>query len=246
MADKTEKKASKLPEIAATSLATLTSALVGSLFGIAGTMVGLAFGSLISGLATEIYKHWFTKAHDSLKNRLTKKDASAAPSPRDIRITERRADGYTGYFSGVLQEAPPKKTSQDFLKRLNWKWAIAVTAITFVVGFGSISLIEVAKGSPISGGNSGTTISGLLGNSTQTPTTTHRPTETDTSTETTTEKPLSSTETTTITVPRTTTSSPATSSSQSSSETTNTPTSSVAPTTTAGSQIPQAQITQTK
>lgn len=236
-----EAKKSKVPTIVATAFAGLTAGYLGSFFGVTGTTVGLAFGSLVSGLSAELYEHYFSKAHDSLKNRLTKKSASAAPSPRDIRITEKRADGYTGYFSGVLMEVPPKKT--DFLKRLNWKWAVAIATLTFIIGFGSISLIEVAKGSPISGGNSGTTISGLLGNSTQTTTTTHRPTETDTWTETTTEESLSSTKTTTTTVPSTTTSSSATSSSQSPSETTNPETSSVAPTMTTVSQAPQIKTT---
>lgn len=159
-----EPKKSKVPQIVAGSLAVLTSAGIGSIFGVAGTTVGLAFGSLVSGLAAEIYERPLEKAHDTLKSKLTKKKFPEVSSPQDVKITEKSRYGDTRFFTGVLLDQPPKPVRRKF----NPKWAILVAIITFVVGLGSVTLIEFAKGSPISGGNSGTTLSGLLGKPTKT------------------------------------------------------------------------------
>lgn len=219
-------KDSKVPEIVATSLAGLTSAYVGSYFGVAGTTIGLAFGSLVSGIAAEYYKVAIKHGTNTLKDRLKKKDSNAAPSSRDIKITEKRADGYTGYFSGTLLEAPPKAVKW----KMNWKWAITIMVVTFVVGFGSISILEFAKGSPISGGNSGTTLSGLFGQATQTKVTKTKSPRTETTTET----PWSTTIVPTTTqVPESTTTSPAPSSTPQTSDTVTSPDNSTVPTTTA-------------
>lgn len=239
-----EKKDSKVPEIVATSLAGLTSAYVGSYFGVAGTTIGLAFGSLVSGIAAEYYKVAIKHGTNTLKDRLKKKDSNAAPSSRDIKITEKRADGYTGYFSGTLLEAPPKAVKWN---KLNWKWAITIMVVTFVVGFGSISILEFAKGSPISGGNHGTTLSGLFGQATQT-----KVTKTSSSRmETTTETPWTTTTIvpTTTQVPESTTISPASSSTPQTSDTVTSPDNSTVPTTTAvlpSQQTLAPQVTPTK
>lgn len=233
-----ETKTSKVPAIAATSLAGLTSALIGSFFGVAGTAVGLAIGSLISGLAAEYYERWIRKVHTTLHDRLIKKD-SPAPSSRDVKITEKRKDGYTQYFTGVLLDEQP----QEIKKKWNLKWALAIMVVTFIVGLSSITLIEFAKGSPISGGNNGTTLSGLLGSPTQTktrPTTVVRPTWTDT------EPPTSSwtsapdsNEPTTTTVPTTTNSPPETMTTTPPHTSTSSPTTSVPVTTPQVTTAPQ-------
>jgi hypothetical protein len=208
-----EENKSKVPQIVAGSLAVFTSALVGSLFGVAGTTVGLAFGSLVSGLAAEIYERPLTKAHNTLKSKLKKKDESAPPSSHDVKITEKSKYGDTRFFTGVLIDEPPKPH-----RKFNAQWAIIVAVLTFVIGFGSITIIEFAKGSPISGGNSGTTLSGLLGNpiKTKPETTTEHPEWTTTEVVPTTTVTPSFTETTTPSItstPETSSSLPTTSSS---------------------------------
>ena len=78
--------------------------------------------------------------------------------------------------TGVFQrpaEAPTELVGPpaEPRRRLRWPVLIGATALAFVLGMGVITGIELLADHPLSGGDTGTTISGLFGGATQRPTT---------------------------------------------------------------------------
>ncbi|HEY4458256.1 MAG TPA: hypothetical protein VGN81_28335 [Pseudonocardiaceae bacterium] len=135
------------------------------------------------------------------------------------------ADRPTGVYQRPA-EAPTMVT--EGRRRPRWRMLIGATALAFLLGMGAVTGIELLAHRPLSGGDTGTTLGGLFGGTTQTQTkthpttpsgetTTHRSTpttststETSTNTETTTNNPTPST---TTPPPTTTTTTPPTSTS---------------------------------
>ncbi|HEX4220965.1 MAG TPA: hypothetical protein VHZ97_01240 [Pseudonocardiaceae bacterium] len=64
---------------------------------------------------------------------------------------------------------PPGETR----RRPRWRMLIGATALAFVLGMGVVTGIELLVHRPFSGGDTGTTISGLFGGPTEKPTSTH-------------------------------------------------------------------------
>jgi hypothetical protein len=64
--------------------------------------------------------------------------------------------------------APPSDPPR---RRLNWRMATAVTALAFLIGMAAVTGFELLHHGPISGGDSGTTVGSLFGQSTERPTT---------------------------------------------------------------------------
>lgn len=134
------------------------------------------------------------------------------------------ADRPTGVYQRPA-EAPAPETGR---RRPRWRMLIGATALAFLLGMGAVTGIELLAHRPLSGGDTGTTLGGLFGGTTQTPTKTHPATpsrdttthqstpstppssETSTNTETTTINPAPSS---TTPPPTTTTTSPPTSTS---------------------------------
>lgn len=54
-------------QIGASAAAAVTSALAASFFGVAGTLIGAAVGSIISTVAGALYSHYLGRAHERLK-----------------------------------------------------------------------------------------------------------------------------------------------------------------------------------
>jgi hypothetical protein len=145
------------------------------------------------------------------------------PTELFTRPTE-AADRPTGVYQRP-GEAPAPATGGR--RRPRWRMLVGVTALAFLLGMGAVTGIELLAHRPLSGGDTGTTIGGLFGGTTQTPTkthpvtpssetTTHRSTtsttpssETSVNTETTTSNPAPSTTTTSSPTTTTTTTPPA-------------------------------------
>ncbi len=53
--------------VASGVLATLTGAVAASYLGVAGTLVGAAFGSIASTVGTEVYRHYIERTHERLR-----------------------------------------------------------------------------------------------------------------------------------------------------------------------------------
>jgi hypothetical protein len=130
--------------------------------------------------------------------------------------------------TGVYQRPAEKPAPETGRRRPRWRMLIGATALAFLLGMGAVTGIELLAHRPLSGGDTGTTLGGLFGGTTQTQTKTHPATpnrdttthqstpltppssETSTNTETTTGNPAP---TTTTPPPTTTTTTPPTSTS---------------------------------
>ena len=69
MADKPTALREKLPALAAAAGASVCAAWVSSFAGIAGTLAGVAGGSLISGVAASLFERAIDKSHEAAKKR---------------------------------------------------------------------------------------------------------------------------------------------------------------------------------
>lgn len=122
-----------LTKMAAGGLASATSAVFGSYFGVFGTVGGAAVGSLATALTSDIYQRVLEHTRDRLRPR------GGAP-----------VGGYQA------TPAPPTRRRRT-LPRL-----LFVSVVVFALGIGVVSGIEWVRGAPLSGGTHGTSLGHVL------------------------------------------------------------------------------------
>ncbi|WP_345383940.1 hypothetical protein [Pseudonocardia yuanmonensis] len=156
--------------------AAATTAVFGSFFGATGTVAGAALGSVVTTLGTTIYQRSLDRTKETVLARVKipgRKDAVVIAEPVDPLATiplQRRTDeggGPTMLQPALGDEAPEKTRPWYTRKRL--LLAAASTVAAFVVGMVVITGVEWVKGSPISGGTSGTSVSRVVSGSPITP-----------------------------------------------------------------------------
>jgi hypothetical protein len=146
-------------QVAASALAAVSSAVVASFFGMAGTLIGAALASVIATVSTTVYTESLRRTNDGLKRVLIARPAAASaqesaqepPAPRTLptHLDPRRA---------------PAK-----LRGPRWSRVAVYAVAVFVVAMGIVTGIEVIGQKPVSAlvGNShssGTTTIGELTN----------------------------------------------------------------------------------
>lgn len=200
-----DEKTSEVIKIAASTIAAIASAFIGAHLGVVGTVGGAGVASVVTMGGTTVVQRSLERTQVKLRRRLVQGKVAEDGS----------REAPTVLLTPVTVSKPVKRL------RMSWKWAFAGMAAVFVLTLGVLTLIEVGLGRPISGGNSGTTLTGLVGASTSTRVTvTHTTTETEvpmttlvpltttTAPFSTTSAPSSSLETTTTTPTLTTTMAP--------------------------------------
>jgi cell division septation protein DedD len=180
-AEEKEQKKSELLQALVSSVATLSAGYVGSLFGLTGTGVGTVFGAVASVAIGKIYLQGLEKGRHSasrIQDRITQR--RPRPDAPTVRIVQRMPSSDTRYFQGYLTGPPPSAAPAPApWYRKPKRLALAVGA-PVVLAFAVFTVIELALGHPISGGDNGTTLSALVGQPTQVsrrPTTTEHTTE---------------------------------------------------------------------
>lgn len=121
-------------KVMAGGLAAATTAVLGSYFGVLGTVGGAAAGSIATALSSEIYQRSIDRTADRLRR------ANRAGSPRD---QETRAD----------EPVAPRGLSVGSI--------VFGSILIFALGIAAVTGIEYFTGRPISGGSGGTTLSHL-------------------------------------------------------------------------------------
>jgi len=182
--------------LVATALAAITAAFLGSRLGTAGTIIGAGLASLVSTVAGALYQHSLDRTSNRVRSRRTAV-LSSEPEPSPVETT-------------LPMDRPPATGP----RRLRWRTAAALTALAFVIGMAAVTGVELLNHGPISGGDNGTTIGSLFGQSTKrdTPTTTPSHPTTTTTPPTTSPPPTNTPTPTPTTVPPTTTTTPPTTS----------------------------------
>ncbi|WP_214370489.1 hypothetical protein [Pseudonocardia sp. H11422] len=160
--------------------AAATAAVLGSYFGVAGTVAGAAVGSVITSLGSTLYQHSLDRTRDTVKSRIK------LPSGRTVEVTRDAETGLDAYAQvtvplqrtspdGPLRPVEPTPTRQiasalepSGNRRRGLLMLAGGTVLIFVLGLLVVTGIEWAKGSPLSGGDSGTSVSRVLDRSSTT------------------------------------------------------------------------------
>ncbi|MCE3550589.1 hypothetical protein LWC33_03865 [Pseudonocardia sp. RS11V-5] len=153
--------------------AAATTAVFGSFFGATGTVAGAALGSVVTTLGTTFYQRSLDHTKQTVLARVKipgRKDAVVVAEPIDPLATiplQRRADEGAG--PTMLQPAlddglarGAEEQTRPWYTRKRLLLAAGSTVVAFVVGMLVITGVEFIKGSPISGGTSGTSVSRVV------------------------------------------------------------------------------------
>lgn len=155
-----------VPKVIAGAGAAATTAVVGSSFGATGTVVGAALASVVTAVATTTFQRSLETTTRTVRSRLVKMrkiDPAAAPTAVLAVPTQR-----TGSPSPQVQldatmvapsEAAPRR-ARFTPRRIAVMAALALAV--FGLGLFVVTGIEWIKGSPLSGGTSGTSVGRVL------------------------------------------------------------------------------------
>jgi hypothetical protein len=150
--------------------AAATSAVVGSFFGAAGTVLGAALGSVVSMIATTIYQHSLDRTRDTVKARIKLPGGRTVdvagkvevPAPRVAAAGETgRAcvyvtpTGLTDQPTAVLSAVSPASTARPPRR---WVVRTALTVGVFLLGLLAVTGVELLKGSTLARGETGTSV----------------------------------------------------------------------------------------
>ena len=150
--------------------AAATSAVVGSFFGAAGTVLGAALGSVVSMIATTIYQHSLDRTRDTVKARIKLPGGRTVdvagkvevPAPRVAAAGEPgRArvyvtpTGLTDQPTAVLSAVSPASPARP---RRRWMVPAALTVGVFLLGLLAVTGVELVKGSTLARGEAGTSV----------------------------------------------------------------------------------------
>lgn len=149
-------------QLTASSLAAVTSAVIGAQLGVAGTLIGAAVGSLVAGIASALYQTSLQRTQRRLSAiaKTAKAPASGAPK-RTLApgtTTSRAESGTAADGAAPEDHDDPAVESEASGRRRPWKVLVATAVAAFVLGVLGLTAIELATGKAVSGG-SGTTIS---------------------------------------------------------------------------------------
>ena len=161
------------PQLLSGALAAVTTALLASRLGVNGTIVGAAFGSVISAVGGAFYTRSLDRAQqrvvitrDRLAARTLPLGGGSNQSDVDktgVEETVVEPDGEAD--APAVEEPTPGEeapSGEQLPRRRGWKpWAIVAVAL-FAVAMLAITLIETVLGHPVSGSSDqGTTVTRL-------------------------------------------------------------------------------------
>jgi hypothetical protein len=138
--------------------AAATSAILGSYFGVAGTVTGAAVGSVASTLTTTLYQRSLDRTRDTLVARIR------LTSGRPTAVADAQTTELTVPMPRVSPEAETTQLQvEPAIRRPRRAWLLAgVTVLVFVLGLLAVTGIEWAKGSTLSTGQPGTSVGRVL------------------------------------------------------------------------------------
>jgi hypothetical protein len=185
-------------QVAASALASVSAAVVASLFGVAGTVVGAGLVAIISTTGSAIYSSSMKRTSSQLRrareNLLTARAGEMGSATRSGRTASStavldRPEPRRGRSRSADGTTEPSRWRRGWLtvgtrRGLKWPALVGAVALVFALAIGAITAFEALTDKPISsltghGGSSSTTIGSLTG-STNSSTPTPAPTSTGT------------------------------------------------------------------
>ncbi|MGH9090696.1 MAG: hypothetical protein ACRDZR_04825 [Acidimicrobiales bacterium] len=213
-------------QIAASAAGAVVAAVVASVFGAKGTLVGIALGSVVATTATALVVQSLERTHEAVRQavhdpdrtQLLRRPGSSRPAgtvtgrAEDTALTE--GTGAETAATGAARPGAPARPGGDGTRasaggasigrwRIRWPVLAASVLAVFVVALGVVTGIELLAGKPLSSvfgsgnANSGTSLGNVVS-----------PPSTTTSTTTTTQPTASTTAPSTTTSTTSTTASP--------------------------------------
>ncbi|MGH3828640.1 MAG: copper transporter family protein [Pseudonocardiaceae bacterium] len=153
-----------LIHVAAAALAAVTTAVIGSTLGTAGTLIGAVGASVITTVGTAVYRSSLERSRDtvrSLAHHTPPPSPSSRQRPRTTRSHPNTAD------TPLRDEQPTDSRPQprDRLWRLapqRWRAVVVGTLGAFLLAMLLITGFEWANGTTIGGNGNGTTIGRVI------------------------------------------------------------------------------------
>jgi hypothetical protein len=153
-------------QLAGGALASVTSAVAASRFGVTGTVMGAAFGSLVSGVAASLYAASLRTATYRIKTTKTLVLRSPVPvdgepgtsvDPGDPTAVPPELSGRAVTLgeteTATYSDQPVSRAAaghRELPRRPIWKPLLLLTVFAFVVSIAAIGVFETAIGHPIS------------------------------------------------------------------------------------------------
>jgi len=161
-----------LPRVIAGGGAAATTAVVGSYSGAAGTVVGAALAAIVTSVATPTFQRGLDPTTRTVRSRVvrlrredtgTEATAVMPALPAQRNADDPDATRAVADADGTIRlgdQGAGTRTSRFTPKRIAMMAGVAVVA--FAIGLFVVTGIEWVKGSPISGGESGTSVGRVL------------------------------------------------------------------------------------
>jgi hypothetical protein len=198
-------------QVVASALAAVSSAVLLSTVGVAGTVIGAAVGSVIATVGSAVYSYSLQASRDrvaaaaqlaaSARVRRTGQDRPGQQTTREHLQQPPEASTRATQHATEAAEEAARPQWREALNNLPWKRVALVTVGVFVAAMVAIVAFELIAGEPVSkithgtsGDRTGTSIPGLGGSSKKTPSPTPTPSETASPTESPSETPSTATD----------------------------------------------------
>ena len=180
--------------------AAATSAVLGSFWGAAGTVLGAALGSVISMTATTIYHRSLDRTRDTVKARIRLAGGRTVDVTDEVEVPAPpvAAEGETGQARVYVTPAESAEDPTTVLpavstavppRRPGRRWLVltALAVGAFLIGLLAVTGVELLKGSTLTRGETGTSVGRVVDPRPVSPDTaesteTEEPTETETAT----------------------------------------------------------------
>ncbi len=143
-------------QIAGGALAAVTAAVAASFFGVAGTLIGAALGSVVSSIAAALYSTSLARAARVSKV-LVVRPAGSATGPLEASAQDPAA------VPPVVPPQPLVETA-PWWRRVAWKPVTLVAGLLFVAALAVVQVSELALGRPLGDADgAGTTLTNIGG-----------------------------------------------------------------------------------
>jgi hypothetical protein len=162
-----------VPKLAGGALASVTTAVMASFFGVAGTFIGAALGSVVSSVAATVYVTSLQTAGSRIRGSGSD-DSKKSPAGADPKDPTRVPDPYGAMgqpapsFGATAALAPSSPPTRHRPRRPRsrssvWQPVMLMTGFVFLVAMGAISGTELFLGHPISDSErTGSTVSQIV------------------------------------------------------------------------------------
>ena len=125
-----------VPQVAAGALAAVTSMLLTNQIGIAGSVIGVAVGSVVSTVASSVYKRMVATGASTIKEKITTSDES----PDTTRPLDAQAGSLDASGARIAPEELRQKAHAQQAARTHKKVAVGVIVVAVVAALIGVAL----------------------------------------------------------------------------------------------------------